>query len=78
MKKGGLGRLQPGGLPVGRALFAQNLLGRVLALAAACADAEVLAQVAQAASKLGAAANLAFGHRIADADIHVKGDITIE
>lgn len=78
MKKRGLGRLQPGGLAVGRALFAQNLLGRALALAAACADTEVFAQVAQAAPKLGAAANLAFGHRIADADIHLKGDIAIE
>src|ERR1017187_6566521 len=53
-----LGRLQLGGLAVGRALFAQNLLGRVLALAAVCADTEALAQVVQAAPEPGAVANL--------------------
>lgn len=73
-----LGRLQLGGLAVGRALFAQNLLGRVLALAAVCADTEALAQVVQAAPEPGAVANLAFGDRIADTNIHVRGDIVIE
>ncbi len=77
MKTVGLSRLHGGGFAAGRALFAQNLLGRVFALAAVCADTELLAQVAQRAPQLGTAANLAFGHRIADADIHGTVDVVL-
>ena len=67
-----MSRLHLGGFAVGRALFAQNLLGCVLALSAGCADAKLLTQVPKAAPELGAAANLALGHRIADTDIHMR------
>jgi hypothetical protein len=78
MKPGRLSRLHPGAFADDRTLLAENLLRRVLAPATTRADTEALAQVIQAAPKLGAVANLAFGHGIADADIHITGDITIE
>ena len=67
------GRLHPGRTGICRACFAQDLLGRAPALAAVAAYAQTLAQFAQAAhAKLGTLANLALGHRVADADVHGK------
>lgn len=60
-----------------RAFFAQDLLRGVLALAAVGPDAEMLAQLVETAAQPGAMANLAVGHRIADADIHMTGGIAI-
>jgi hypothetical protein len=56
----------------GRALFTQDLPGRVLALAASRANTKALAQVGQGAPKPDTVANLAFSYRIADADVHFE------
>ena len=77
MKTARLDRLHPRAFATGRALFAQDLFDRVFALAAARGDSEASAQIAQTAAKLGAATNLAFGHRIADTDIHLQTDVKV-